>query len=111
MTQPRPTQLPMTQPRLTLLYRYYPPESVVSAMLYAQLAEHFAKKGYSVRVVCANARMRGSQHFASLPSSEILNGVSVIRLSQPQLSRLGLCGHYVPFGGGCLGSASTVMIA
>jgi colanic acid biosynthesis glycosyl transferase WcaI len=69
--------------RLTFFYRYYVPDSVVSAVLYSQLAEHFSGKGYSVRVVCANRCMNGSQQ---LPAREVVNGVEVIRLWQPAFS-------------------------
>lgn len=66
---------------------YYPDESATSQML-TDLAEYLASYGYEVTVICSRAVARGVAR--ELPSTEVINGVSVLRTGWRETGRRGV---------------------
>jgi colanic acid biosynthesis glycosyl transferase WcaI len=68
-------------PRLLLLYHFFHPDDVVSARLYADLAEELHRRGWQVTVVTSNRLWRDSH--VELPPREKWNGIQIHRVFRP----------------------------
>jgi colanic acid biosynthesis glycosyl transferase WcaI len=68
-------------PRLLLFYHFFHPDDVVSARLYADLAEELQRRGWEVTVVTSNRLWRDPH--ATLPAEEVWNGVQIHRVFRP----------------------------
>jgi colanic acid biosynthesis glycosyl transferase WcaI len=68
-------------PRLLLFYHFFHPDDVVSARLYADLAEELQRRGWEVTVVTSNRLWRDPH--AALPADEVWNGIRIHRVFRP----------------------------
>jgi colanic acid biosynthesis glycosyl transferase WcaI len=68
-------------PRLLLFYHFFHPDDVVSARLYADLAEELQRRGWEVTVVTSNRLWRDPH--ATLPAEEVWNGIRIHRVYRP----------------------------
>jgi colanic acid biosynthesis glycosyl transferase WcaI len=68
-------------PRLLLFYHFFHPDDVVSARLYADLAEELQRRGWEVTVVTSNRLWRDPH--AALPAEEVWNGIQIHRVFRP----------------------------
>ncbi|MCB0058960.1 MAG: glycosyltransferase family 4 protein [Caldilineaceae bacterium] len=69
------------KPRLVLLYHFYAPDDVVSAVLYSELGETLAQRGWQVEAWPCNRLHSGGS--TTLPLSEQVGGVRVRRVWRP----------------------------
>jgi colanic acid biosynthesis glycosyl transferase WcaI len=72
-------------PRLLLLYHFFHPDDVVSARLYADLAQEQQRRGWEVTVLTSNRLWRDPQ--AQLPAREDWNGIQIRRVFRPPLDQ------------------------
>ena len=72
-------------PRLLIFYHFFHPDDVVSARLYADLAEEQRRRGWDVTVVTSNRLWRDPR--AELPSREDWNGIQIHRVFRPPLDQ------------------------
>lgn len=68
-------------PRLLLFYHFFHPDDVVSARLYADLAEEMQRRGWQVTVVTCNRLWRDPS--VELPPREDWNGIQIHRVYRP----------------------------
>jgi len=68
-------------PRLLLFYHFFHPDDVVSARLYADLAQELQRRGWQVTVVTSNRLWRDPQ--VALPAYEDWNGIEIHRVFRP----------------------------
>ncbi|HEV2276060.1 MAG TPA: glycosyltransferase family 4 protein [Acidobacteriaceae bacterium] len=72
-----------TKPTIAVLYQFFPPDDVVSAVLFGELCEELADRGWQVSAFpCAWSSRDESERFAP---RENFRGVSVRRLWRPRL--------------------------
>ncbi len=78
-------------PKILVLYHYYRPDDVVSAVHYADLCEGLTARGYDVEIWPSN---RSCHTDAKFPArSEVLNGVTVRRVWRPAFSQHSFLGR------------------
>jgi colanic acid biosynthesis glycosyl transferase WcaI len=68
-------------PRLLLFYHFFHPDDVVSARLYADLAEELQRRGWQVTVVTSNRLWRDPN--VELPPREDWHGIQIYRVYRP----------------------------
>ncbi|MBF0587575.1 MAG: glycosyltransferase family 4 protein [Magnetococcales bacterium] len=70
------------KPTVTICYHFYPPDDVVSARLFADLAEGLVCRGWSVRMLTGNRWFHHTEG-SICPSREQMEGVEVVRSWRP----------------------------
>lgn len=70
--------------RVLLIYHFFYPDPVVSARLFADLAEDFAAAGHDVTVYTCNCLIRSDE---KLKKEEVWNNIKIKRFSRPSFSQ------------------------
>ncbi len=70
--------------KILLIHHFFQPDTVISARIFADLAEELVKAGHQVTVFTGNRLFRSGQ---PLPSCEKWNGVEILRYFRPDLSQ------------------------
>lgn len=70
--------------RILLIYHFFQPDPVISARLFAELAEELERAGHRVTVFTGNRLIRSDE---KLPPREEWNGVEIRRFSRPNFSQ------------------------
>ncbi len=71
---------------ILILYHFYPPDDVISARHFADLAEGLAKRGWDVTVYTSNRYCRNANETIS-PRHDTINNVRVVRHSRAGLNQ------------------------
>lgn len=69
---------------ILLIYHFFQPDPVISARLFAELAEELERAGHGVTVFTGNRLIRSDE---KLPPREVWNGVEIRRFSRPNFSQ------------------------
>lgn len=77
--------------KLLVLYHYYHPDDVISALQFTGLAEGLSERGYEVEVWPSNRSCFGSNTYSS--KVEIVKGVKVQRVWRPAFSQHSFLGR------------------
>ena len=81
MTAPPAASCPTARPRLLVCYHFFHPDNVVSARMFADLAEEQRKRGWDVTALTSNRLWEDPR--ARLPARESWEGVDVRRIFRP----------------------------
>lgn len=93
--------------RVHFVNRYYRPDHSATAQILTDVAESLAARGHEVRVI--TSRQRIDAPAASLPTHEILDRVSVLRVRTPFFGRHHLLGRLIDYLGFYIGAAWRVL--